>query len=155
MKKLLALLLCFCMIFVFAACGDTKGGESSEPSSKPVLDAGNDELGDESEDESLVLDGVDQYVVCIKKGNDEIKNKIKSIKDIKGLNVGAAFGNDGEKIARHYGANYIGAGGENDIFAELIGGTKIDCVIVRKGAAEDYQNNRGTAEIILDPIVIE
>ncbi|MEE0945443.1 MAG: hypothetical protein U0M42_01270 [Acutalibacteraceae bacterium] len=158
MKKLLALLLAFCMIFVLVACGGTDGNDSSNPSSKPSIVTGVDDEGDEldnsSEAESLVLDGTDQYVVCIKKGNETMKEKIKSIKDIKGLSVGAAYDGDGEKMAKYYGATHVGYGGENDAFSELVGGTLLDCVIVKKGAGEQYQD-RGTAEIILDPIVIE
>lgn len=156
MKKLLALILAFCMIFVLAACGGTEPKDET-PSSKPSLVTGVDDEGDEGEEsevESLVLDGTDQYVVCVKKGNEEIKNKIKSIKDIKGLSVGAAYDGDGEKMAKYYGATHIGYGGENDAFSELVGGTLLDCVIVKKGAGEQYQD-RGTVEIILDPIVIE
>lgn len=157
MKKLLALLLALCMIFVLAACGGTEP-KDEKPSSKPSVVTGVDDEGDEldgeSQTESLVLDGTDQYVVCIKKGNEDVKNKIKSIKDIKGLSVGAAYDGDGEKMAKYYGANHVGYGGENDAFSELIGGTLLDCVIVKKGAGEQYQD-RGTVEIILDPIVIE
>ncbi len=157
MKKLLALLLAFCMIFVLAACGGTENKDET-PSSKPSLVTGVDDEGDEFEDESqvesLVLDGTDQYVVCVKKGNEAIKEKIKSIKDIKGLNVGAVYYNDGEKLANYYGATHVGYNGENDAFSELVGGAKLDCVIVRKGAGEQYAE-KGTVEIVLDPIVIE
>ncbi len=159
MKKLLALLLAFCMIFVLAACGGAVEDNSSNESSKPSVVTGVDDSGDGLEDESsqvesLVLDGTDEYVVCVKKGNEAIKEKIKSIKDIKGLSVGAAYDGDGEKMAIYYGANHVGYGGENDAFSELVGGTLLDCVIVKKGAGQQYQD-RGTVEIILDPIVIE
>lgn len=155
MKKILALFLTLCMIFVLAACGGTEPKDET-PSSKPSIVTGVDDEGDEGEEsevESLVLDGTDQYVVCVKKGNDAMKDKIKSIKDIKGLSVGAAYDGDGEKMAKYFGANYVGFGGENDAFSNLVSGT-LDCVIVKKGAGEQYQD-RGTVEIILDPIVIE
>ena len=70
------------------------------------------------------------------------------------LSLGVAFGGDGEKIAYNYDANVVGYGGENDAFSELVGGTMLDCVIVKKGCGEEYQK-KGQAKIILDPIVIE
>lgn len=153
MKKLLALLLAVLMMFSLVACGGGSDKDDDKPSSTPSIVTGEDDPDENESKEPLVLEGVDQYVVCVKKGNP--KNvTITSIKDIEGLSVGIAYGGDGEKIAHHYDATVVGYGGENDAFSELVGGTSLDCVIVKKMAGEEYQN-RGMAEIVLDPIVIE
>ncbi len=157
MKKLLALLLAILMMFSLVACGGDANGDDVDNSSNPSIVTGQDDIDDVDADdvddvkEPLVLDGNDEYVVAIKKGSGIT---ISHIKDIKGLRVGFAFGNDGEKIAEYYKAVAIGYGGENDAFSDLIGGTALDCVIVKKMAAESYANE-GKAEIALDPIVIE
>ncbi len=156
MKKLLALLLAVLMMFSLVACG---GGETKDDdkdnSSTPGIVTGQDDVDEDADDEKeeLVLAGTDPYVVAIKKGKGLT---LSSIKDIKGLRVGhATDGGDGQKIAEYYNKeNAVGYGGENDAFSELIGGNTLDCVIVKKMAAEAYVN-QGDAEIILDPIVIE
>lgn len=151
MKKLLALLLAVLMMFGLVACGGSDKDNSSSNSTPSIVEGKDDvdESGDQKDE--LVLEGRDQYVVCIKTGS---KVTVNSIKDIKGLSVGVAFEGDGEKIAYYYEANVVGYGGENDAFSELIGGTMLDCVIVKKGCGEEYQG-KGQAKIILDPIVIE
>lgn len=152
MKKLLALLLAMLMMFSLVACGGGNADDGDDKSSSTPVVVGQDDENDESEDkEPLVLEGKDAYVVCVKNGSNLV---ISSIKDIKGLSVGVAYSGDGEKIAEYYEANVVGYGGENDAFSELTGGTSLDCVIVKKIAGEDYQS-RGSAKIILDPIVIE
>ena len=150
MKKLLALLLAVLMMFGLVACGGSDK-DDDKPSSTPSIVTGEDDPDENESKEPLVLEGVDQYVVCVKTGSSVTVN---SIKDIKGLSVGVAFGGDGEKIAYNYDANVVGYGGENDAFSELVGGTMLDCVIVKKGCGEEYQK-KGQAKIILDPIVIE
>lgn len=156
MKKLLALLLAVLMMFSLVACGggETKG-DDKDNSSTPGIVTGKDDVDvnvDENDDkEELVLEGTDPYVVAIKKGKGLT---LTSIKDIKGLKVGYAYEGDGQKIAEYYEAVAVGYGGENDAFSDLVGGNALDCVIVKKMAAESYVN-RGDAEIILDPIVIE
>ena len=155
MKKLLALLLAMLMVFSLVACG---GGETKDPdkdeNSNPSIITGQDDSDEDDDDnEPLVLEGKDPYVVCVKKGNPKNIN-ITSIKDIEGLTVGIAYEGDGEKIAYHYKANVVGYGGENDAFSELVGGTSLDCVIVKKMCGEQYRD-KGSCEIILDPIVIE
>lgn len=147
MKKLLALILAMLMMFSLVACGGGNGDGGTKPSSTPV----NSEEEEGEDKEPLVLEGKDPYVVCVKLGSTLT---LSNIKDIKDLNVGIAYGGDGEKIAEYYEANVVGYGGENDAFSELIGGTSLDCVIVKKMAGEQYQE-RGNVKIILDPIVIE
>ena len=149
MKKLLALLLAVLMMFTLVAC---VGGETNvdDPSSTPV-NSNESEPENDDDKEPLELEGKEAYVVAVKKGKNLT---ITHIKDIEGLNVGFAYEGDGEKLAEYFGANCVGYGGENDAFSELVGGTSLDCVIVKKVAAQVYVD-RGDAEIILDPIVVE
>ncbi len=151
MKKLLALLLAVLMMFSLVACGGGSDKDDDKPSSTPSIVTGEEDPEENESKEPLVLEGVDQYVVCVKKGSTLT---LSSIKDIAGHPVGIAYGGDGEKIAYHYGATVVGYSGENDAFSELVCGTSLDFVIVKKMAGEVYQN-RGMAEIVLDPIVIE
>ena len=154
MKKLLALLLAVLMIFSLAACNGSDVDQGQKPSSVPVDndDVDNDDVDEDlDEDEPLVLEGKDEFVVCVKKGS---QLKLDSIKDIKGLNVGVTRECDGEKIAKHYKANIVIYGGDLDAFSDLNGGVNLDCAIVRKSSALVYVDD-GTSEIILDPIVIE
>jgi hypothetical protein len=156
MKKLLALLLAVLMMFSLVACGGDANSDDVDSSSTPGVVTGQDD-GDEFEEEEeeekepLVLDGSEPYVVAIKKGKGYT---LSHIKDIKGRNVGYAFEGDGQKLAEYFKANCIGYGGENDAFSELVGGTSLEFVIVKKAAAQVYVD-RGDAEIVLDPIVVE
>ena len=156
MKKILAMLLALCLVFCLAACNGDKDTNSSTPSKveKPIVSSEESDITDSSEEQGLVLDGTDEYVICANKGDEDIKNKIKSIKDIAGLSVGAVYESDGQKIAEYYNANFVGFGTEHDAFSEMTGGDSLDCVLVRKVAANDFVQNRN-GEIILDPIVIE
>jgi hypothetical protein len=155
MKKLLALLLAVLMMFSLVACGGDTNGDDVDSSSTPGVVTGQDDVNeieeDEDEKEPLVLDGKEPYVVAIKKGKGYT---LSHIKDIKGRNVGFAYEGDGQKLADYFGANAVGYGGENDAFSELIGGTSLEFVIVKKAAAQVYVD-RGDAEIVLDPIVVE
>jgi hypothetical protein len=154
MKKLLALLLAVLMMFSLVACGGGADTDDKTPSSNPSVVTGQDDDADLDEDEvkaPLVLDGSEPYVVAIKKGKGYT---LSHIKDIKGRNVGFAYEGDGQKLAEYFEANAIGYGGENDAFSELVGGTSLEFVIVKKAAAQVYVD-RGDAEIVLDPIVVE
>ena len=148
MKKILALILAVIMMFSLVACGG--GAESNEPSSKPV--ANGSDIDENGEDKGeLVLEGKDEFVVCVKMDSDL---KINSIKEIEGLNVGAIFDSDGYKIAEYFGANVVGFGGDLDTFSTLSSGDTLDCALFKKMSAESYQQE-GKLKIILDPIVIE
>ena len=147
MKKLLALLLAVLMMFALVACGGADN-DDDKPSSKPVIVDDGDEDGEEKE--KPVLSEDDEFVICIKKGS---LMEIASIKDIKGLKVGYVE-DIAEKIALYYDAEPIYFGGENDAFSALIGG-QVDCVIVKKMAGEQYQNEKEMATIVIDPVVIE
>ena len=153
MKKLLALLLAVLMMFSLVACGGGADADDETPSSNPSVVTGqdDDDLDEDEVKEPLVLDGSEPYVVAIKKGKGY---SLSHIKDIKGRNVGFAFEGDGQKLAEYFEANAIGYGGENDAFSELVGGTSLEFVIVKKAAAQVYVD-RGDAEIVLDPIVVE
>lgn len=151
MKKLLALFLAVLMMFSLVACGGEKtNNDNSNPSSNGIT-TGEDDVSEDYDNQELVLDGNDEYVVCVKKDSTLT---IASIKDIKGIKVGAVYGSDGQKIAEHYGADFVGYGGENDAFSDLMGSSNIDIVISRKTPGEAYANE-GKVKIALNPIVIE
>lgn len=145
MKKLLALLLAVLMMFALVACGGADK-DKDKPSSKPVI-VDNDDI---EEKEKPVLGEDDEFVICIKKGSDM---EIASIKDIKGLKIGYVE-DIAEQIAVYYDAEPVNFGGENDAFSALIG-EQVDCVIVKKMAGEQYQNEKEIATVVIDPVVIE
>ncbi|MBE6729917.1 MAG: hypothetical protein E7568_06770 [Ruminococcaceae bacterium] len=158
MKKILALLLALILVFTFAACNsNTKGnngensnaGSSQVPSeSEPVFNTGIDDNEDPEEDK-LVLDGTDEYVVCALEDSDITLN---SIKDIKGKKVASIYGTDGEKIVNYYGAVLTGFGSPQDGISAFKA-KNFDLFIMKKGAAKSYESQG--IKIILDPIVIE
>lgn len=154
MKKLLAILLALAMVFSFAACtgganGDNSSDGSSAPdsSSNPSLVLGVDDNSEE--EEKLVLEGTDKYVVCALEDSDIT---LSSIKDIKGKKVASIFGSDGEAIANYYGAEFTGFGSPQDGISAFKA-KDFELFIMKEGAAKSYENQG--IKIVLDPIVIE
>lgn len=149
MKKLLALLMAVCFLFVLGACGDTNDDKkNNDSSSKPFIDdIDEDDVSETTKKEFPQLQGEDEFVVVRKVGTDF---EIKDITEISKYKVGLTRNTDSELIGLYYcdEENVAVHGTDHDAFSDL-NAKRVDLVICRKAAAEA---NKDKFEIILDPI---